>query len=82
MRILTINEKNKAYFAKRYTDYIISRMDEADIWSELKNYIYKEKIKYRPEDLQKEIKKFCPQIIQDHLAESVLGKESEYAQDI
>jgi hypothetical protein len=78
MKTLIINENNKSYFTKRYVDHILSRMDQTDIWGSLKNYLFKEKIKYPTDTLQAEIKRYCPSILEEHLSESVVGKGEEY----
>lgn len=82
MRTIIIDNENKSYFAKRYVDYILSRMDQTDIWQELKNYLFKEKIRYKPELLQAEIKRYCPHILQEHITEEVVGKGEEYEQKV
>ena len=79
-RIMTITEDNKPYIVRRYTDYIVSRMDNLELLEEFKDYFYREKIGYPIDTLQNEINKFCPEILEDHLIESVVGKGAEYAQ--
>lgn len=79
---MRITEHNKSYVAKRYVDYIISRMDETDIWEGLKNYLFKEKIKYPLDTLISEIKRHCPHLLEEHLSEQVIGKGEEYAESI
>lgn len=82
MKTFAITQNNKSYITKRYIDYIISRMDETDIWEGFKNYLFKEKIKYPLDTLVSEIKRHCPHLLEEHLSEQVVGKESEYAQTI
>lgn len=78
MKTLKITNENKSYISKRYVDYILSRMDETDVWNSLKDYLFKEKIKYPIETLQSEIKRYCPHILEEHLSEEVVGKGEEY----
>jgi hypothetical protein len=79
-RLLKITEDNKPYIVRRYTDYIISRMDNLELLEEFKDYFYREKIGYPIDTLETEIHKYCPEILEDHLIESVVGKGYEYAQ--
>lgn len=82
MRHLKITDDNKPYIVRRYTDYIVSRMDNVEIFEELKNYIYKEKVDYPISTLELEINKYCPEILEDHIVEQVIGKGAEYAKSI
>jgi hypothetical protein len=79
-KLIKITESNKPYIVRRYTDYIVSRMDNLELLEEFKDYFYREKIGYPIDTLQNEINKFCPEILEDHLIESVVGKGAEYAQ--
>lgn len=79
-KLIKITESNKSYIVRRYTDYIVSRMDNLELLEEFKDYFYREKIGYPIDTLQNEINKFCPEILEDHLIESVVGKGAEYAQ--
>lgn len=81
-KIIKITESNKPYIVRRYTDYIVSRMDNLELLEEFKDYFYREKVGYPIDTLQNEINKFCPEILEDHLIESVVGKGYEYAQTI
>jgi hypothetical protein len=79
-KLIKVSETNKPYIVRRYTDYIVSRMDNLELLEEFKDYFYREKIGYPVDTLQTEINKFCPEILEDHLIESVVGKGAEYAQ--
>lgn len=79
-KLIKITESNKPYLVRRYTDYIVSRMDNLELLEEFKDYFYREKVNYPIDTLQTEINKFCPEILEDHLIESVVGKGAEYAQ--
>jgi len=78
-RIMTITEDNKAYVVRRYTDYITSRMDTLEVLEEFKDYFFKEKINYPIDTLQAEINKYCPEVLEDHIVESVVGKGAEFS---
>lgn len=78
-RIMTITEDNKSYVVRRYTDYITSRMDNLELLEEFKDYFFKEKINYPVDTLQTEINKYCPEVLEDHIVESVVGKGSKFA---
>ena len=82
MRILKLTEDNKSYIVRRYVDHILSRMDDIDMWNTLKDYVYREKMSYPIETLELEIQRHCPQILEDHISEEVLGKGAEYAKTI
>ena len=79
-RLIKITESNKPYIVRRYTDYVVSRMDNLELLEEFKDYFYREKMGYPLDTLQSEINKFCPEILEDHLIESVVGKGVEYVQ--
>lgn len=81
-RIMTITEDNKPYVVRRYTDYITSRMDNLELLEEFKDYFYREKIGYPIDTLQSEINKFCPEVLEDHIVESVVGKSSEFSRKV
>jgi len=81
-RIMTITEDNKPYVVRRYTDYITSRMDSLEVLDEFKDYFFKEKINYPVDTLQSEINKFCPEVLEDHIVESVVGKGSEFSHKV
>lgn len=78
MKHIKITAENKDYFVRRYTDYIISRMDNIEILDNFKDYFYKEKMIYPIETLEREINRYCPHILEDHIAEEVVGKGYEY----
>lgn len=80
MKTITVNATNKSYITKRYIDYIVSRMDETDVWENFKNYLYKEKIKYPIDTLISEIKRHCPHILEEHISESVVSVGEEYSE--
>lgn len=77
-RLIKITESNKPYIVRRYTDYVVSRMDNLQLLEEFKDYFYREKTGYPIDTLSTEINKFCPEILEDHLVESVVGKGAEY----
>lgn len=76
--LLKVTEENKPYLTRRYTDYIVSRMDDVEILEEFKNYFYREKMAYSPQTLESEINRYCPDILEDHIVENVVGKGSEF----
>jgi hypothetical protein len=82
MRHFNITNDNKAYIVRRYCDYTISRMDSIEIFNEFKNYFFKEKMDYKNNLLEDEINRFCPEILEDHFSEIVIGKGEEYAKSI
>jgi hypothetical protein len=82
MRFIEISNDNKAYIVRRYTDYVISRMDDIEVLDAFRNYFFQEKMSYPNDTLEEEIKKHCPEILEDHLSEEVIGKGAEYAKTI
>lgn len=82
MKNLKVTIENKAYLTRRYVDYIISHMDQIDIFDSLKDYIYKEKFNYPNATLENEIIRHCPELLQDHIVEELVGKGEEYAKAI
>lgn len=82
MKNLKVTIENKAYLTRRYVDYIISHMDQIDIFDSLKDYIYKEKFNYPNATLESEIGRHCPELLQDHTVEELVGKGEEYAKAI
>lgn len=78
MKQLQITPDNKFYIVRRYCDYVLSRMDTEDIYSSFKDYFFREKMGYPIKTLTEEIHRHCPEILEDHLAESVIGKDKEY----
>lgn len=82
MKHFQINSENKEYIVKRYTDYILSRMDNLDIWEGFKEYFYREKLAYPNDTLEQEISRYCPSILEDHIVEEVVGKGQEYAKTV
>jgi hypothetical protein len=82
MRHYHITDSNKSYIVRRYSDYIVSRMDNLDIFNEFKNYLFKEKMEYPNDTLEDEINRLCPEILEDHFPEQVIGKGAEYAKSI
>jgi hypothetical protein len=81
MRHIHLTPNNKSYIIRRYVDNIVSRMDTIDMWESLKDYLYREKSGYSIETLEDEINKHCPEVLDDNIAESVVGKGDEYAKD-
>lgn len=77
-RLLKITEDNKPYIVRRYTDYIVSRMDNLQLLEEFKDYFYREKIGYPVETLESEIHRYCPEILEDHIIDNVVGRSPEY----
>jgi hypothetical protein len=57
-------------------------MDSIEIFNEFKNYFFKEKMDYKNNLLEDEINRFCPEILEDHFSEIVIGKGEEYAKSI
>ena len=82
MKFIEISNDNKAYVVRRYTDYIISRMDNIEVLDSFRNYFFQEKMSYPNDTLYEEIFRHCPEILDDHLAEEVIGKGVEYAKSI
>jgi hypothetical protein len=82
MKHFKINSENKEYIVKRYTDYILSRIDNLEVWEGFKEYFYKEKLAYPNETLEQEINRYCPSVLEDHIAEDIVGKGREYAKTI
>ena len=78
MKTLKVTPDNKSYVIQKYCDYVISRMDSEEIYNSFKDYFYREKSGYPIETLTQEIKRYCPEVLEDHLAESVVGKDKEY----
>jgi len=82
MRFNTISNDNKVYIIRRYTDYIITRMSDIEILDAFKNYLFQEKMHYPNDTLEEEIKRYCPEILENHFTEEVVGKGAEYAKAI
>lgn len=82
MRRIQITNDNKAYIVRRYTDYALSRMDNVEILNAFKDYFYREKIGYPINTLESEIDRYCPEILEDHFSENIVGKGDEYAKTI
>lgn len=82
MRNLAITADNKSYIVHRYTDYALSRMDNVEILNGFRDYFYREKMGYPINTLELEISKYCPEILEDHFSENVVGKGAEYAKNI
>lgn len=80
--LLKITPDNKGYVVRRYVDYIVSRMDSTEILDSFKSYLYNEKMGYPIDTLELEINRHCPEILQDHTAEQLVGKGKEYAKTI
>lgn len=78
MKRIKITVDNKDYVVRRYTDYILSRMDNLEILDSFKDYFFREKMAYPIETLEQEINRHCPYVLEDHIAEEVVGKGSEY----
>jgi hypothetical protein len=76
--LFKITEDNKPYTVRRYTDYIVTRMDNIQLLEEFKNYFYREKIGYPCETLENEINRYCPEILEDHVVENVVGRGPEF----
>ncbi len=76
--LLKVTENNKPYIVRRYTDYIVSRMDSLQILEEFKNSFYREKIGYPPDTLDNEITRYCPEVLEDHIVENVVNKRPEF----
>jgi hypothetical protein len=57
-------------------------MDSIEIFDEFKNYFFKEKMDYKNNILEDEINRLCPEILEDHFPEKVIGKGAEYAKSI
>lgn len=79
---IKITPDNKSYIVTRYVDYILTRMDTLDMFGALKDYLLREKMSYPIDTLNLEIERHCPQILEDHFVEDVVGKENEYAKAI
>lgn len=79
MKPLKLSQNNKTYIVHRYVDHIVSRMDNDDMWNAFKDYLFREKMGYPIDTLEIEIKRHCPQILEDNIAEEVVGKGAEYA---
>lgn len=78
MKTLQVTPDNKSYIVRRYCDYVISRMDNEEIYSSFKDYFFREKMGYPINTLVEEIKRYCPELLDDNLAESIVGKDKEY----
>lgn len=79
MKKFTVNDSNKSYIVRRYVDGIISHMDNEDVYLAFKDYLFREKMDYPNDTLEIEIRRHFPDILEDHRAEQVVGKEKEYA---
>ncbi|NDD84188.1 hypothetical protein EBZ38_07935 [bacterium] len=82
MKNIKVTIENKAYITRRYVDYIVSHMDEIDMLDSVKDYIYREKFNYPNATLETEIARHCPELLQDHTTEELVGKGGEYAKAI
>lgn len=81
MKNLEITPDNKSYIVKKYCDHVLSQMDDFEIYSELKDYFFQEKMNYPIITLTEEINRHCPQILQNHLLENVFNKGVEFSKD-
>lgn len=81
MKLIKISDDNKAYVVRRYTDYIIAHMDNIEVLDSFRNYFFREKMSYPVDTLEIEINKHCPEILEDHTVENVIGKGAEYAKN-
>jgi hypothetical protein len=81
MRLKNISNDNKVYIIRRYADYIITRMDDVEILDAFRNYFFQEKMNYPNDTLEEEIKKHCPELLEDHIAEEVIGKGVEHVKN-
>lgn len=82
MRTLEVTTNNKSYIVQKYVDHVAYRMDDNEIYDAFKDYLFREKMAYPIETLNAEIKRYCPEILGDDIAEQVVGKGSEYAKTI
>lgn len=82
MRTLELTTENKSFIVQKYVDHVAFRMDDNEIYDAFKDYFYREKIAYPIETLSAEIKRYCPEILEDNIAEQVVGKGPEYAKSI
>lgn len=82
MRNIKLNDDNKSYIVRRYCDYTVSHMDNLDLLNGFKEYFYREKMAYPIDTLEVEINKYCPEIMEDHISELIVGKGAEYAKAI
>jgi hypothetical protein len=82
MKHLKISSDNKDYIVERYSSFMLSRMNDLEILEAFRDYFHKEKMSYPNETLEQEINRFCPAVLEDHIAEEVLGKGAEYAKAI
>lgn len=82
MRKLELTTDNKSYIVQKYVDHVAYRMGDNEIYDAFKDYFYREKIAYPIETLAAEIKRYCPEILEDNIAEQVVGKGPEYAKTI
>jgi hypothetical protein len=53
-------------------------MDNLQLLEEFKDYFYREKIGYPVETLETEIHRYCPEILEDHIVDNVVGRSPEY----
>lgn len=82
MSKLEITTNNKSYIVQRYVDHVAYRMSDGEIYDAFKDYLYREKMAYPVDTLNSEIKRYCPEILEDDIAEKVVGKGPEYAKTI
>lgn len=82
MRKLELTTDNKSYIVQKYVDHVAYRMGDNEIYDAFKDYFYREKIAYPIETLSAEIKRYCPEILEDNISEQVVGKGAEYAKVI
>lgn len=82
MRKLELTTENKSFIVQKYVDHVIYRMSDGEIYDAFKDYFFREKMAYPIPTLWEEIKRHCPEILEDNIAEQVVGKGSEYAKTI
>lgn len=82
MSKLELTTENKSYVVEKYVDHVAYRMGDIEIYNAFKDYLYREKIAYPIDTLYAEIKRHCPEILEDDIAEKVVGKGPEYAKTI
>ena len=56
MRQLQITPDNKSYIVRRYCDYVLSRIDNDEVYTGFKDYFFREKMGYPIDTLKEEIR--------------------------
>jgi hypothetical protein len=73
MKTVTIHDANRTEIQRKYIEHIISHMDFMEIRDALRDYLNGEKNRYSNRNLEAEIARYAPAVLQDYFAEYVVN---------